>query len=509
MTHDDNPSPSEPMGTRGVTRPMPLEESRDAEDGLEGDGDRMDMLRRHHRHVLWIPWTVLLLGIWQLAAPGILGYLEPELWQRPSGGRGAWWSDATHDALRAQLMFWSDVATGLLLLIFGWRMLRPNRPVSWWICCGVGVWLNLAPLVFWAPTAASYLNDTLVGMLLIALTILIPGMPDMIRYMEHGPPRPPGWTYNPSSWPQRWIMIVTGFAGLTVSRYLAAFQLGYIDSVWEPFFGAGSERVLNSQMSHRWPISDAGLGAFSYTFEFLMGYMGSPARWRTMPWMVTFFGILVIPLGLTHIALVISQPVVVGAWCTMCLLAAAIMLPMIPLEVDEVVAMGQHLAAARRRGDRRGSMWTVFWKGGSAKGCEKDERSPALVELPQRFGRVFAASIWGMSFPWNLLAAAAIGLWLMFAPSAFGSRGIAADAVHLGGSLTLVVAVVACGEPIRAGRLLNVALGAGLAATLWFVPDANLMERSHATAAGIAVAILSLPRGPIRERYGTWDRFIR
>jgi hypothetical protein len=27
-----------------------------------------------------------------------------------------------------------------------------------------------------------------------------------------------------------------------------------------------------------------------------MGLMGSPARWRTMPWMVTFFGILVIPL---------------------------------------------------------------------------------------------------------------------------------------------------------------------------------------------------------------------
>ncbi len=72
--------------------------------------------------------------------------------------------------------------------------------------------------------------------------------------------------------------------------------------------------------------------------------------------MVTFFGVLVIPLGLTHILLVISQPLVVGEWCTMCLVAAGVMLPMIPLEVDEVVAMGQHMVEAKRRGDRGGSL---------------------------------------------------------------------------------------------------------------------------------------------------------
>lgn len=44
-----------------------------------------------------------------------------------------------------------------------------------------------------------------------------------------------------------------------------------------------------------------------------MGFMGSPSRWRTMPWMVAVFGILVIPLGLVHIFLVISQPLVAGA----------------------------------------------------------------------------------------------------------------------------------------------------------------------------------------------------
>ena len=60
-----------------------------------------------------------------------------------------------------------------------------------------------------------------------------------------------------------------------------------------------------------------------------------------MPWMVTFFGILVVPLGLTHIVLVISQPVVVGAWCTFCLLAALIM-----AERSE----GSHQRAVRKLG---------------------------------------------------------------------------------------------------------------------------------------------------------------
>src|SRR5690606_2522587 len=143
-----------------------------------------------------------------------------------------------------------------------------------------------------------------------------------------------------------------------------------------------TRKVLDSKMSHSLPISDAGLGALAYTFEFLMGFMGSPSRWRTMPWMVTQFGILVIPLGLVHIVLVISQPVVVGEWCTFCLIAAAIMLPMIPLEFDEVIAMVQHMVHAKKQGV---SLWSAFWKGGPPEeDSTKDDRSPELIELPRR-----------------------------------------------------------------------------------------------------------------------------
>jgi Vitamin K epoxide reductase family len=519
------------MAARGVTRPMAEQQVRqqlgednesgqpDHSGGHEGHGDemsrdqRLQMLHMHHRQTLWIYWTVVILGVWTMLAPVTLGHMNPALWVDPGGGRGVWFSNETHTRLRALLMTASDIATGLLLVVFGWRSLLPNRPKSLWTCCFLGIWLTFAPLVFWAPTAASYLNATVVGALVIALTVLIPGMPNMIMYMQHGPPQPPGWSYNPSSWPQRWIMIVLGFAGWLVSRYLAAFQLGYITYVWDPFFGfrGGTESVLNSKMSHMWPISDAGLGAVSYTFEFLMGYMGSPARWRTMPWMVAFFGILVIPLGLTHIVLVISQPVVVHHWCTMCLLAAAIMLPMIPLEVDEVVAMGQHMVQAKGRGDRGGSLWQIFWMGGSAEGCTPDERSPALMELPRRPRQVFAASIWGMSFPWTLAIATAVGVWLMFSPTAFGLSitTAAADVGHLGGALIVTVSVISMGEVVRVGRYLNVLLGLTAGLIPWLLDSSTLAYSLASAAAGVAVILLSLPRGRKTETYGLWDPYVR
>lgn len=514
------------MSKRGVARPMALQESQQdgAHDdhgaghspGEQGEQDqRLEMLHMHHEQTLWIYWTLPLLGLWLLISPFTFGYLNEQLWVEPSGGRGPWFAAAPSpelSALRAQLMTLSDVVSGALLLFFGWRSLTPNRPISLWVCCFVGIWLTFAPVALWAPTVAGYANDSLVGMLVIALTILIPGMPNMPMFMQHGPATPPGWSYNPSSWPQRWIMIVLGFLGLVVSRYLAMYQLGYIDWVWDPFFGFrnGTQQALDSKMSHSLPISDAGLGAVSYTFEFLMGYMGSTSRWRTMPWMVALFGILVIPLGLTHIFLVISQPVVVHAWCSFCLLAAVIMLPMIPLEVDEVVAMCQHLRQARRRGDRGGSMWAVFWKGGRADGCTPDERSPELVELPAKPSQVFGASLWGMSWPPALLLSTLLGVVLMFTPTLFGVPIDArlADVDHLGGALIVTTSVVAMGEVVRVGRYLNVLLGAVVAAAPWLL-GAALGYAITSTVLGLLVIALAFPRGPKRETYGAWDAYVK
>lgn len=510
------------MGKRGVTRPMPLmegmhggdeeEEHREEheehdEHGGDGHGghhmseeDRRQMLHMHHKQTLWVPWAIVALGAWMVLAPATFGY-GGEL-AEPSGGRGVWLSDRW----RVLAMMWSDILSGLGLIYFGGRALKPNRPVSLWICCFIGIWLNFAPLIFWCPQAWSYLNSTLVGAFVIALAILIPGMPNMIMYMRMGGDVPPGWSYTPSSWPQRWIMIVPCFFGWMVSRYLAAFQLGYIDEIWEPFFGEGSRRVLNSDMSHMWPISDGGLGAFSYTLEFLMGFMGSSSRWRTMPWMVAFFGVLVIPLGVTHIALVMSQPVVVGYWCTMCLLAAAIMLPMIAIEVDEVMAMLQHMFDSKRRGE---PLWRVFWKGGSPEGSTQEERQPAISEFPERPLAVAKASVWGISLPWNLMATIALGIWLLFAPAVFGTTQPASAIAHIGGAAVIVVAGICTAEVVRIGRWLNVPVGLGIAILPWILGDAPMAARINELIVGLAIAALAIPRGPKTQSYGMWEKWVR
>jgi hypothetical protein len=494
------------MAARGVTRPtMKVKRGRGEDAPAHGERGRMaaeqrqDMLAKHHAQTAWVWWTVLLLGAWTVLAPATFGYGTAPA--QPAGGREVW---LTTDQ-RVAAMTWSDLASGAALLVLGWRALRPGRLVSAWACCFVGIWLTLAPVVFWAPSAAAYLNATVVGALVIALTILIPGMPGMVLYMKMGPDQPPGWSYNPSSWAQRSVLAALGFAGFVVSRYLAAYQLGYVDTVWDPFFGDGTRRVLESDMSRSWPVSDAAFGTVAYTFEFLMAFMGSPARWRTMPWMVTLFGILVIPLGLVHIALVVSQPVLVGEWCTFCLLAAAFMLPMLPLEGDEVVAMGQHVLRARRRGER---VWSVFWKGGAPEGAVQDERSPKIASAGERPGAVARASVWGLSVPCTLAASAALGVLLMAAPSILGVSKPAADVYHLGGAVVVTCAVVAMGEVFRAIRYVNVVAAFAIAVAPWVLGGANTWARILAAAAGAAVAGLSLPIGRITERYGSWERAI-
>jgi uncharacterized membrane protein len=206
----------------------------------------------------------------------------------------------------------------------------------------LGLWLLFAPLFFWTPSAAAYMNDTIVGALAITFSVLVPMVPGMSHEgMMDQSTVPPGWTYSPSSWLQRLPIIALGFFGFLIARYLTAYQLGQIGAIWEPFFSGGAgkngtEFIITSDVSRAWPIPDAGLGAASYMIEALMGAMGTAKRWRTMPWMVTFFFILVVPLGGVSIFFIIIQPIVIGTYCTLCLMAGVAMLLMIPLTLDEV-----------------------------------------------------------------------------------------------------------------------------------------------------------------------------
>ncbi|WP_317130772.1 vitamin K epoxide reductase family protein [Algoriphagus aquimarinus] len=498
------------MGSRGVTRPMMDMEKHNTMQGHENmdmgamkmsAADRMKMLKDHHKQTLWVYWVIVLLGVWMIASPLTFDYGKNVV--SPAGGRSVWLSLSD----RIAAMYWSDIISGILLIIFGWRSLKPNRPYSVWIICFIGIWISMAPFIFWAPTAIAYYNSTMVGALIIALSILIPGMPNMILFMKMGGNVPTGWSYNPSSWPQRSLMIGLAFIGWLASRYLGAFQLGYIDTVWDPFFGEGTLNVLNSDMSHSWPISDAALGTLAYTLEFLMGFMGGTSRWRTMPWMVTFFGILVIPLGFVSIFLVISQPLAVGAWCAFCLFSAIVMLPMIPLQIDEVIAMWQHMVQRKQKGD---SLWKVFWKGGDALSTEMDQRSPELVTFVDNPWKVFKSSIWGMTAPWQLTISVIIGLWLMFSPTVFqmGIETSYANLNHLGGALVIVFAVVAMAEVLRSFRYFNVLLGLALAVMPWLLEDSGMSLTISSSLSGITIMALSFSKGKINETYGLWDKYV-
>jgi uncharacterized membrane protein len=445
----------------------------------EVETDHKQMVIANHEKIIWTHLTNVLLGIFLLMAPVTFGYKSSD-------------------------MFYSDLISGALLIVFGLLSSNPFRLWAPWAACFVGVWLLFAPLVFWAPGAAAYFTDSVIGMMVIALSVLIPEMPGMMAMMMKmppGPETPPGWSYNPSSWLQRTPIIVLGFIGFFASRYLTAFQLGYITHVWDPFFGGGTEKVLTSAVSKSFPISDGGLGNVAYTIEALMGYMGMSNRWRTMPWMVAFFGILVIPLGVISIVLIILQPVSVGFWCSVCLLTAVAMLVMIPLTLDEVVAMIQFIVK-RTKGK---PFWRTFWMGDTIEGGGKDNRTPSFIGP---LNKTVPSMLWGVNIPWNLLLSTAIGLWLMFTPFLFSIQKPIANHLTTIGALIVTFTVIAMAEVGRTFRFLNIAFAIWLIAASIILKDPSGNALWIAITSGVLLIGLSFRKGKIRESYGTFNRYI-
>ncbi len=434
----------------------------------------------HYNTLFWTHSVNILLGFFLIASPFTFGY-------------------------QSSAMVYSDIISGILLILFSLLSANPFRLWAPWASSVVGAWLLFAPLAFWAPDAAAYFTDSIVGILAISFSVLIPEMPGMMKMMmtmPAGPETPPGWSYNPSSWLQRAPIIVLGWIGFFGSRYLTAYQLGYIDHVWDPFFGSGSQEVLTSAVSKSFPISDAGLGTFSYTIEALMGYMGMSDRWRTMPWMVAFFGILVVPLGVISIILIILQPVAVGFWCTICLLTAVAMLIMIPLTLDEVVAMIQFLVKRVKAGK---PFWRTFWMGDTVEGGSVDSRTPRFTDA---LTKTTPAMFWGVNIPWNLLLCTAVGLWWMFYPGSFGITGTVANNFTTIGALVVTFSVIAMAEVGRIIRFINVLLTAWLIGSVLIAGDATRLAIINSVVTGIVLIGLSIPKGKIRETYGTFDRYI-
>lgn len=396
----------------------------------------------------------------------------------------------------------SDTVSGALILIL--EILSFPIQLSWlrWGTAIVGLWLLLAPLIFWAPIPAIYLNDTIIGALVITFSLVVAETPAHCGIDLLGPDQPPGWTYNPSSWIRRWLGIALALVGVVISRYLAAHQLGYTAHTFDPFFGNGTDQVLTSSVSRSFPVSDAGVGGVAYLLEVIIGFMGGRARWRTAPWIVVMYALLVLPLGVTSVVLVVTQPMVVGFWCGFCLIAATALLISFPLAVHEAIAVGQFLLEAKKQ---RKNLWRVFWTGGSITDGGALDPIRTRYSIKQRW----IASIQGVTVPWTIFGQVALGVWLMARPDILSGSAVSANIDHICGALIVTCAVVSTAEVTRAVRFCNVPLAVGLIFASFCVNNSSPVVLYSDLVCGLLLILAAIPRGEIIEKYGNWDRFVK
>ena len=481
---------------QGITKPPWLEDAhREGENAEVLRAKRESQIKSEHSANRWAHFANICLATWLITQPVLINVQEP--WLRIC-----------------------EIVLGLALFVFSIASLSWQATWARWASAGVGTLVMAIPFVFNTASAAAYLSDTLVGALIFGFAVCLkpePGASALASF--NGPNIPPGWSYNPSAWTQRLPIIAMALFGLYVSRYLAGYQLSHIPEVWDPFFEGslndpqnGTEEVITSAVSKAFPVSDAALGGYTYALEILTGLVGARMRWRTMPWLVVLFGLMIAPLGITSIFFIIIQPIVIGTWSIVALAGAAAVLIQIPYSLDELIATLQFL----RRRARAGQSWVrVLFVGDAdempAAGIAQGTKSTPVV--PDEFDRPAMAVLkdtmtGGVNLPWNLALMAAIGLLLMFSRVTLGLDGNMAHVHHVVGALAMTVVSVAAAEVARATRFVNVLLGLALAVSP-FVIETSTMALVTSVVLGLLLAVLSFPKGNIKATYGTWDGWIR
>jgi len=145
---------------------------------------------------------------------------------------------------------------------------------------------------------------------------------------------------------------------------MGLYQWRLIDGVWDPVFGGQTQQVLDSRVSatlQRWiRLPDAVLGAIAYLGDVIFVLAGSTRRWQCRPWLVMLFGLNVIPLVIVSGLLVVVQGAVVGSWCFLCLVTAALSLVLVGLACEEVWTCFLFLRGVWRATNTRRTLWNTF-----------------------------------------------------------------------------------------------------------------------------------------------------
>lgn len=359
-----------------------------------------------------------------------------------------------------------------------------------WLLVILGIYLMLAPLLLWAPALKDYLIDTSFGILFI-LSALVIGSDDCNHPAESYTPK--GWSYNPSNYRARVPTLFCAFICSHIARYMAFYQLGYLDHMSDPFFTGGTLKVITSELSKSFPISDAGFGSFVYTLEFLLALFGGPNRWQSKPYLVLVFGAMVVPAGLVSVFLIISQPTLVGSWCGWCLITAAFMLLMIAFSFDEVMATVELLW--HKRNEK--SFWHLFFHGTT-------QIHPQSCRL-QAYQRT---SHWPR-VPFRFVISSFVGTSFMLAADSFALSSLEANLNHILGALIATFSIISFCELARALRYLNLLLGVVLIALAFILSEKMVFAQfTFSLACGSLLIALHAKRGKIYYRYGSLDNLI-
>ncbi|HEX5159128.1 MAG TPA: vitamin K epoxide reductase family protein [Ktedonobacterales bacterium] len=187
---------------------------------------------------------------------------------------------------------------------------------------------------------------------------------------------PPGWSYNPSAWRERWLLLALAAIGLLAALYTALSQLSVVGAMVDPFFGsASSYAVTHSAIARLLPVPDGVLGVVGYCCDLLFGAIGGERRWRTRPWVVLIFALVILALGMVSLALTILQGAVIGSWCTVCLISAAVSTLILGLGIGEALASLQYLALVRMKSGGV-AVWRALWGAAPARSRERIAPAP-------------------------------------------------------------------------------------------------------------------------------------
>lgn len=161
---------------------------------------------------------------------------------------------------------------------------------------------------------------------------------------------PRGSSSNPSAWSKRIFLLILALLGFIIALYLGLYQLHVFSTVWEPFFGNGTNAVVKSSFSRSLPVPDGLIGAFGYLCDIILVSIGDNKRWKTKPWAVILYSILIAMMGLVSILLIIAQPVFLSTFCTLCLVSAILSLSMVIPAMQEFRASLHYLKMKKGMG---------------------------------------------------------------------------------------------------------------------------------------------------------------